>query len=84
MRIAFNLLSNETYSFDNVQAQQSPAQYVCIIMQDNIKYNIINIANQLSFFYQNSALKPRVFMLLITKLTETADFIYALKKKQEV
>lgn len=50
MSIALNLISNETYSFDNVQAQQSLAQYICIIMQDNIKYNIINIANQLSFF----------------------------------
>ena len=53
--VVFGLLTNETYSLDDAQARQPPAQYVCAIMQHEIRCNIVNFANQLSFAYQSLA-----------------------------
>ena len=49
--VAFGLLTNETYTFDNARARRPPVQYVRAIMQYGIGCNIVDIANQLSFAY---------------------------------
>lgn len=49
--IAFGLFTNETYFLNNTQAQRPFVQYVYTIMQYGIKYNIVDVANQLSFVY---------------------------------
>lgn len=53
-------------------------------MRYGIGYNIIDVANQLSFAYRGIAPELRVFVLLPIKSTRAADFICALEKKQEV
>lgn len=49
--IALGLLTNETYSVNDIHARRPPTQYVCAIMQHGIGYNIIDITNQLFFAY---------------------------------
>ena len=82
--VALGLLTNETYSLDNARAWQPSAQYVCSIMQHDIRCNIVNVANQLSFAYRGLAPELRVFVMPPTKSTKVSDFIRALEKKQEV
>lgn len=53
-------------------------------MQHSIRYNIINIANQLSFAYRGLAPELQVFISPSTKLRKVADFICAFEEKQEV
>lgn len=79
--MTFDLLTDETYFLNDAQAQQPPVQYVCAIMQHGIEYNIINIANQLSFIYQSIAPELRVFVLSLTKSIKAANFIRIFKKK---
>ncbi len=79
--VAFGLLRDETYSLDDARAQRLPAQYVRTIMRYNIGYNIIDVANWLSFAYRDLVLKLWVFILPPTELTKTADFICALEEK---
>lgn len=50
--VALDLLTDEIYSFDNVQARRPPAQYVCAIMRHGIGCNIVDVAHQLCFAYQ--------------------------------
>lgn len=59
-------------------------QYVHAIIQYGIVCNIINIANQLFFAYKGLVLELQVFVSPQIELTKAADFIYVLKKKQEV
>lgn len=49
-----------------------------------IGWNIVNVANQLSFAYRGIAPKLRVFVLPLIKSTRAANFIHALEEKQEV
>ena len=79
--VAFGLLTDKTYSLDDVWARRPPAQYVRIIMQQGIGCNIVNVANQLSFTYRSLFPKLRVFVSPSTKSTKAADFIRTLKKK---
>lgn len=79
--MAFKLFTNETYSLNNAWARQPPTQYVRTIMQYNIRCNIIDIANQLSFAYQGLAPELWVFVSLLTELIKAVDFICALKEK---
>lgn len=79
--MALGLLTNETYTLNNAQFQQPLAQYVRTIMRHDIRSNIINIANKLSFIDQDLAPEHRVFVLPLTKSTKTADFIRAFKEK---
>ena len=81
--VALSFLTDETYFFNDARAQQPPAQYVCAIMQHNIRCNIINIANQLSFAYQGLVSKLQMFISPLTKLIKAANFICALQEKQE-
>ena len=53
-------------------------------MRHGIGCNIIDVANQLFFAYQGIAPELRVFVSLPTESTKAADFIRALKEKQEV
>lgn len=82
--VALGLLTDKTYTFDNAQARQFPAQYVRTIMQHGIECNIVDVANQLSFVYQGLAPKLRMFISPSTESTKAANFIYTLEKKQEV
>lgn len=54
------------------------------IMQHGIGYNIVDIANQLSFTYQGLALKLQVFIASLTESMKVSDFIRTLKEKQEI
>lgn len=82
--ITLGLLTNVTYSLDNVYTWQPPVQYICTIMQHDIGCNIVNVANQLLFAYQGLAPELRVFVSPLIELTKAVDFICALKEKQEV
>lgn len=82
--MALGFFTYKTYSLNDAQARQSPAQYVRTIIQYNIRYNIIDVANQLSFAYRGLALKLQVFVSPSTESTKAADFIYALEEKQEI
>lgn len=82
--MVLELFTDETYFFDDVQAQRPPVQYVCAIMRYGIECNIVDIANQRSFAYQGIAPELQVFMSLSTKSTKAIDFIHALEEKQEV
>ena len=84
MSVALGLLTDETYSLNDAWAQRPPAQYVRSIMRYDIKYNIVDIANQLSFAYQSLASELQVFISPPTKSTKVADFICTLEEKQEV
>ena len=84
MNVTFGLFTDETYFLNDTQARRPPAQYVCAIMQNGIGYNIINIANQLSFVYQGPAPVLQVFVSRPNELTKAADFICVLEQKQEV
>lgn len=53
-------------------------------MRYGIGCNIIDMANQLSFAYRGIAPELGVFVSLPTESTRVADFIRALKEKQEV
>lgn len=82
--IALGLLTDKTYSFNKVRARRSPAQYVHAIIRHSIGCNIVDVANQLSFTYQGLTPELRVFISPPAKLTKAANFICALKEKQEV
>ena len=82
--MALGLFTNETYFFDNAQAQRPPAQYVCAIMQQGIECNIVDVANQLFFAYWGIALELRVFVSPPTESIKVADFICMLEKRQEI
>lgn len=82
--MALGLLTDETYSLDDVQVWRPPAQYVCAIIQHRIGCNIVDVANKLFFAYQSLALEFRVFVSPPTELTKAADFICILEEKQEV
>ena len=43
--MALGLLTDKTYSLDDAQAWQPPAQYVRAIMQHDIGCNIVDVAN---------------------------------------
>lgn len=49
--VALGLLTDETYSLDDVQRRRPPAQYVRAIMRHEIGCNINDVSNQLSFAY---------------------------------
>lgn len=83
-RMAFGLLTDETYFFDDARARQTPAQYICDIMRHGIGCNIVDVANQLSFTYPGIAPKLRIFVLLPIESTRVPDFICALEEKQKV
>lgn len=53
-------------------------------MRHGIGCKIVDVAKQLSFAYRSITPELRVFVLPPTKLTRVADFIHALKEKQEV
>ncbi len=53
-------------------------------MQYGIGYNIVDVANQLSFAYQGLALKLQVFVSPPIKSAKAADFIHVLEEKQEI
>lgn len=55
--VVLGFFTNETYILDNAQARRPLAQYVHAIMQYDIKCNIVDVANQLSFTYQDLAPK---------------------------
>ncbi len=63
--VAFDLLTDETYSLEDVRARRPPAQYIRAIMQHGIGCNIVDIANQLSFAYCSIAPQLRVFVSLL-------------------
>lgn len=50
--ITLSFFTNEIYFFNNTYTWQLFAQYIYTIMQYGIGWNIVNIANQLFFFYQ--------------------------------
>ena len=82
--VALGLLTDKTYSFDDAWAQRPSAQYVRAIMRPGIEWNIVNVANQLSFAYWGLAPELQVFVSPPTESTKAADFICTLKEKQEV
>lgn len=82
--MAFGLLTNKIYIFNDAQAWQPPLQYIHAIIYHSIGCNIINVINQLFFVYQGLVLELRVFVLLLIKSTKVANFIYTLEKKQKV
>lgn len=82
--IAFNLLTDKIYSLEDAHACCPSAQYVRVIILQSIGYNIVNVANQLSFTYHGIAPKLRVFILPPTESTKVSNFIHTLKNKQEV
>lgn len=82
--MALSLLTDGTYSVYDAWARCLPAQYVPAIMQHGIRCNIIDIANQLSFVYQDLGPEFQVFVSPQTESTKAADLIHALEKKQEV
>lgn len=82
--IAFGVLIDKIYSFNNARARQTPAQYICAIMQHSIGCNIVNITNQLFFAYRGLAPEFRVFVSFLTKFIRVSNFIHTLKEKQEV
>ena len=82
--VAFDFLTDETYSLNDVQARRLPAQYVRAIMRHGIGCNIVDMANQLSFAYQGLAPELRVFVSPLTESTKAADFICTFEEKQEV
>ncbi len=82
--ITFGLLTDETYSLEDACACHPLGQYVRAIMCHGIGYNIVDVANHLSFAYRGIAPKLRVFVSLPTESTRVADFIRALEEKQEV
>ena len=47
--IALGLIMDQIYSLNNAHAWQPLAWYIQVIMHYRIDYNIIDIANQLSF-----------------------------------
>lgn len=53
-------------------------------MRHGIRCNIIDVANQLSFAYQDLALELRVFVSPPTESTKAADFICILEEKQKI
>lgn len=82
--ITLGLFTYKTYSLDDAQAWRPLIQYVRAIIQYNIRYNIIDVANQLSFAYRGLAPELQVFISPPTKSTKAADFIYALEEKYEI
>lgn len=82
--VALGLLNNETNFFDNNRTWRLSTSYVCDIMQHDIRCNIFDIANQLSFAYKGLALELWVFVLPLTKSTRAVDVIRTLEEKQEV
>ena len=82
--MALGLFTNETYILNDARAQRPSAQYVHAIMQYGIGYNIVDVANQLSFIYQSLASKLWVFVSPQTKSIKVANFICALEEKQEL
>ncbi len=82
--VALGLITDETYSLNDVRARRPPAQYVCAIMQHRIGYNIVNIANQLFFAYRGLASELWVFVSPPTESMKAIDFIRTLEEKQEV
>ena len=82
--MALDLLTDETYLFEDAWARRLPAQYVRAIMRHGIGCNIVDVANQLSFAYRSIAPELRVFVSPPTESIRAADFIRALKEKQEV
>ncbi len=82
--VALSLLTDETYSLNDARSRQPPAQYICAIMQHSIGCNIVDIANPLSFAYWGLASELQVFISPPNESTKAADFIHALKEKQEV
>lgn len=61
--VALSFLTNQTYFFDNAWACWPPVQYLCISMRHGIGCNIVNMANQLFFAYQELAPDLRDFIL---------------------
>lgn len=84
MSITLSLFTDEIYILDDAWARRLPAQYMHAIMQHGIEYNIVNVANQLSFAYQSLTPKLRVFVSPLTESIKAANFIHTLKKKQKV
>ena len=82
--MALGLLTDKTYTLDDVPAQQPPAQYVRAIIRHGIRCNIVDVANQLSFAYRGLAPELRVFVSSPIESTKAADFIRTLEEKQEV
>ena len=82
--VAFGLLTDETYFFNDVWARQPSAQYVRAIMEHGIGCNFVNVANQLSFAYRGLALELQVFISPPTKSTKAPDFICTFEEKQKV
>ena len=50
-------------------------------MRYGIRCNIVNIANQMFFAYQDLASELQVFVSLPTEFTKAANFICILKEK---
>lgn len=82
--IAFGLLTDETYFFDDAQAWRPLAWYVRAIIWHSIGYNIIDIANQLFFAYKGIVSELWVFVLPPTESKKAADFICMFEEKQKV
>lgn len=55
--VVLGLFTDETYSLNNAQHCQPPAQYVRAIMRHGIGCNINDVSNQLSFAYRGLALE---------------------------
>lgn len=53
-------------------------------MWHGIRYNIIDVANQLSFAYRGLVPELWVFVSPPTKSTKVSNFIFALEEKQEI
>ena len=82
--VALDFLTDKSYLLEDAQACCPPAQYVKAIMRHGISCNIDDVANQLSFAYRDIVPKLRVFISSPIEFTRAADFICALKEKQEI
>lgn len=76
-------LISESYFLDNAWRRCSPAQYIQGIIQHGIGCNIVDIANQLSFAYQNMAPELKIFLPPFDYIIKANNFICLMEEKQE-
>ena len=82
--MALCFLINKAYFFDNAWARWPPTQYVCTIMQKNIKCSIVDIANLLSFAYWGLGPELWLFVLPLTKLTKIRFYLHTQRKAESL
>lgn len=73
--VALELLTDEAFFLEDTYCHQPLAQYICAIIYYRLRFNIVIIANQLSFAYRGLALELQVFVTSFINITKATNFI---------